>query len=69
MLGILAGSNVSAVLIGDESIQKRPMKRVTEPLKQKGALLIGRENGQYTPIAVQGSSLKGIHFQMPVASA
>lgn len=69
MLGILAGSNVSSVLIGDESIQKRPMKRVTDPLKQMGAKLIGRENGQFTPIAVEGTNLASIHYQMPVASA
>ena len=69
MLGILAGSSVSSVLIGDESIQKRPMKRVTEPLKKMGAKLIGRENGQYTPIAVEGAKLNAIHYKMPVASA
>ena len=69
MLGILAGSNISSVLIGDESIQKRPMKRVTDPLKQMGAKLIGRANGQYTPIAVEGTSLEAIHYKMPVASA
>ncbi len=69
MLGILAGSNISSVLIGDESIQKRPMKRVTEPLKQMGAKLIGRANGQYTPISVEGSNLQAIHYKMPVASA
>ncbi|MCM3358798.1 3-phosphoshikimate 1-carboxyvinyltransferase [Psychrobacillus sp. FSL W7-1457] len=69
MLGILAGSSISSVLIGDESIQKRPMKRVTEPLKQMGAKLIGRANGQYTPIAVEGTTLKAIHYKMPVASA
>ncbi|MFJ5772297.1 3-phosphoshikimate 1-carboxyvinyltransferase [Psychrobacillus sp. NPDC093180] len=69
MLGILAGSNVSSVLIGDESIQKRPMKRVTAPLKQMGAHFIGREDAQFTPIAVEGTKLKAIHYQMPVASA
>lgn len=69
MLGILAGSSVSSVLIGDESIQKRPMRRVTDPLKQMGSKLIGRENGQFTPIAVEGSKLKAIHYTMPVASA
>ncbi|WP_144511342.1 3-phosphoshikimate 1-carboxyvinyltransferase [Bacillus sp. FJAT-22090] len=69
MLGILAGSHVSSVLIGDESIQKRPMKRVTAPLKQMGAKLIGRENSQFTPIAVEGTNLKSIQYKMPVASA
>ncbi|SDN01532.1 3-phosphoshikimate 1-carboxyvinyltransferase [Psychrobacillus sp. OK028] len=69
MLGILAGSSGSSVLIGDESIQNRPMRRVTEPLKQMGAKLIGRENGQFTPIAVEGTNLQAIHYKMPVASA
>ncbi|MFJ7826250.1 3-phosphoshikimate 1-carboxyvinyltransferase [Psychrobacillus sp. NPDC096623] len=69
MLGILAGSSGSSVLIGDESIQKRPMRRVTDPLKQMGAKMIGRENGQFTPIAVEGTKLQAIHYKMPVASA
>lgn len=69
MLGILAGSSVSSVLIGDESIQKRPMRRVTDPLKQMSAKLIGRENGQFTPIAVEGTKLQAIHYKMSVASA
>lgn len=69
MLGILAGSSVSSVLIGDESIQKRPMRRVTDPLKQMNAKLIGRETGQFTPIAVEGTKLQAIHYTMPVASA
>lgn len=69
MLGILAGSSVSSVLIGDDSIQRRPMRRVTDPLKQMGANLIGRENGQFTPIAAEGKKLHAIEYTMPVASA
>lgn len=69
LLGLLAGSHISSVLIGDESIQKRPMRRVTDPLKQMGAKYIGRENGQYTPIAVEGTKLRAINYEMPVASA
>ena len=69
LLGLLAGSNISAVLMGDESIQKRPMRRVTNPLKQMGATFIGRENAAYTPIAVQGTKLNPITYEMPVASA
>ncbi|WP_391121746.1 3-phosphoshikimate 1-carboxyvinyltransferase [Psychrobacillus sp. L3] len=69
LLGILAGSNVSTILIGDESIQKRPMKRVTAPLKQMGAHFIGRDDAQYTPIAVDGKKLQAIRYKMPVASA
>ena len=69
MLGILAGSNIHSVLIGDESIAKRPMKRVIEPLREMGALISGRSGGQFTPLAVQGTKLKAIDYQMPVASA
>lgn len=69
MLGILAGSNLTTVLIGDESIQKRPMKRVTAPLKKMGAHFIGREDAQFTPIAVEGKKLQAIQYKMPVASA
>ena len=69
MLGILAGSGVHAVLVGDESIAKRPMKRVIEPLRQMGAHISGRNGGQFTPLAVQGSELTAIDYTMPVASA
>lgn len=69
MLGILAGSNVHSVLIGDESIARRPMKRVIGPLLEMGAQITGRSGGQFTPLAVQGKDLQGIDYQMPVASA
>ena len=69
LLGLLAGSKISAVLMGDESIQKRPMRRVTDPMKQMGANFIGRENAAFTPIAVQGTKLNPITYDMPVASA
>ncbi|NKZ30522.1 3-phosphoshikimate 1-carboxyvinyltransferase [Ureibacillus thermosphaericus] len=69
MLGILAGTNFHSVMTGDASIGKRPMGRVTNPLKQMGAKINGRENGQYTPIAIQGTALKAIDYTMPVASA
>lgn len=69
MLGILAGTSLHCVLTGDESIAKRPMRRVTDPLRQMGASIRGRENGQYTPLAIQGSPLVAIDYTMPVASA
>ncbi|EPD53168.1 3-phosphoshikimate 1-carboxyvinyltransferase [Paenisporosarcina sp. HGH0030] len=69
MLGILAGSNVHSVLVGDESIAKRPMKRVIEPLRQMGAQISGRSGGQFTPLAIQGTELTAIDYTMPVASA
>lgn len=69
MLGILAGSQLHTVMTGDASIGKRPMRRVIDPLREMGAKIAGRANGQYTPLAIQGSTLKGIDYTMPVASA
>lgn len=69
MLGILAGSKVHSVMTGDASIGKRPMRRVIDPLRQMGAHITGRADGQYTPLAIQGTTLQAIDYQMPVASA
>ncbi|UPW85355.1 3-phosphoshikimate 1-carboxyvinyltransferase [Lysinibacillus sp. Ag94] len=69
MLGILAGSTVHSVMTGDASIGKRPMRRVIDPLRQMGAQISGRANGQYTPLAIQGTALQAIDYHMPVASA
>ncbi|KGA99132.1 3-phosphoshikimate 1-carboxyvinyltransferase [Alkalihalobacillus alcalophilus ATCC 27647 = CGMCC 1.3604] len=69
MLGILATRPFHSVLIGDDSIAKRPMARVTNPLKQFGADIAGRDNGNYTPLSVRGGGTKGIDFHSPVASA
>jgi len=69
LAGVLASSEIATVMIGDESIQKRPMKRVTAPLKQMGASIIGRQDGNFTPLAIQGQTLQAIDYLMPVASA
>ncbi len=69
MLGILAGRPFFASLQGDQSIGKPPMTRVTIPLREMGALIDGRKNGEYAPLAIRGGNLKPIHYQMPVASA
>ena len=69
LLGILSGCPFHACLIGDESIAKRPMARVTNPLRQMGAKIDGRENGNYTPISIRGGNLQSINYESPVASA
>lgn len=69
LLGLLSGTNVHAVLSGDSSIAKRPMKRVINPLREMGAQITGRQDGQFAPLAVKGSQLSAIDYQMPVASA
>ena len=69
MMGILAGNNFESILVGDESIGKRPMKRVTDPLKSMGCIIDGKDDGNYTPIKINGGNLKNINYNMPVASA
>lgn len=69
MLGILAGTKIHTIMTGDASIGKRPMRRVVDPLRQMGAQIAGRNDGQYTPLAIQGTALSAIDYTMPVASA
>ncbi len=69
MLGILATRPFHSVVIGDESIAKRPMARVTDPLKQMGAKIDGRGEGNFTPLSVRGGGTNGILYNSPVASA
>ncbi|KYG32870.1 3-phosphoshikimate 1-carboxyvinyltransferase [Alkalihalobacillus trypoxylicola] len=69
MLGILATLPFHSIVIGDESIAKRPMSRVTKPLKELGAKIDGRDEGNYTPLSIRGGKTKGIHYHSPVASA
>lgn len=69
MLGILSGTGLHTVMTGDASIGKRPMRRVADPLRLMGAQIAGREQGQFTPLAIQGTKLQAIDYTMPVASA
>jgi 3-phosphoshikimate 1-carboxyvinyltransferase len=69
LTGILATQPFHAVLEGDESIAKRPMRRVIGPLRQMGAKIDGRKDGEFTPISIRGGELTGIDYQSPVASA
>ena len=67
MLGILAGQTFSATLTGDSSLRRRPMRRVTEPLKQMGADIAERGDG--LPLTIRGGKLRGLTYTSPVASA
>ncbi|WP_018660400.1 3-phosphoshikimate 1-carboxyvinyltransferase [Heyndrickxia acidiproducens] len=69
MLGILAGRPFHSVIIGDDSIAKRPMNRVTKPLAMMGAEIDGRDHGNLTPLAIRGGALHAIDYKMPVESA
>jgi len=66
--GILAGQPFASELIGDESLSRRPMKRVIEPLTQMGAE-IHAANGDRAPLRINGAELHGIDYSPPVASA
>lgn len=67
--GILSGQNFTSTLTGDASIQKRPMKRILEPLSQMGANVSSEANSGCAPLIFSPGKLKGIHYFSPVASA
>lgn len=69
LLGVLAGQKFHSTLTGDETIRRRPMGRVIEPLKKMGAAIHGRQRDTLAPLTVIGKELKGITYEMPVASA
>jgi len=67
--GLLAGQAFDVELKGDESLSKRPMKRVTNPLSEMGAKVETAEGGK-PPLKIHGNQkLTGIHYTMPMASA
>ena len=69
MAGILAGQQFDSELIGDESLNKRPMERVAEPLRRMGAVITTAAGGR-PPLKIKGGqTLRGIEYPMPVASA
>ena len=67
--GILSGQNFTSTLTGDASIQKRPMKRIMEPLGQMGADITSVHGNNCAPLSIKGKPLKGIHYHSPIASA
>ena len=68
LAGILAGQSFTSKLTGDDSLQRRPMKRVIAPLLEMGADIHGREDN-FAPLEIRGTKLKAIDYQMPLASA
>lgn len=69
MSGLLAGQSFSTELFGDESLSKRPMNRVALPLREMGAVIDTGEGGR-PPLKISPTeNLKGIHYDLPVASA
>ena len=66
--GILAGQNFTTRISGDESLQKRPMRRIMVPLTQMGARIEAIEEN-YPPLTIHGGNLRPIRYELPVASA
>ena len=67
--GILAGQSFECTLTGDASIQKRPMRRIMEPLSMMGARLVSVNGNDCAPLRITGAPLHGIHYHSKVASA
>ena len=69
LAGLMAGQTFSVEMTGDESLSKRPMRRVTDPLATMGALIYSTASGT-PPLKIQGNQqLHSIHYPMPIASA
>ncbi|KXT79076.1 3-phosphoshikimate 1-carboxyvinyltransferase [Streptococcus sp. DD13] len=68
--GLLAGQDFSATMFGDDSLSKRPMDRVTIPLREMGVTISGQTERDLPPLTITGNpQLKPIHYRLPVASA
>ncbi len=62
------GQAFNTKLTGDDSLQKRPMKRIVGPLREMGADIRARDDN-FAPLEIHGAKLKAIDYQMPMASA
>jgi 3-phosphoshikimate 1-carboxyvinyltransferase len=70
LVGFVAGQPFWTLLTGDESLRRRPMKRVAEPLTRMGATIVGRSDGGRLPLAVRGAERpRAIAYDTPIASA
>jgi len=68
--GVLTGTDFEVEMFGDDSLSKRPMDRVTLPLKKMGVTISGQTERDLPPLHLKGTkSLKPIHYELPIASA
>jgi 3-phosphoshikimate 1-carboxyvinyltransferase len=68
LAGVLAGQSFDSTLTGDSSLRRRPMRRVIAPLRLMGARIEAREDN-LAPLEIYGTTLRAIHYTLPVASA
>ncbi len=69
LAGLLSGQRFFSVLTGDQYLCNRPMGRVTRPLRSMGATIMGRQDVNFPPLAVQGGALRSINHRPEKASA
>jgi 3-phosphoshikimate 1-carboxyvinyltransferase len=69
MAGVLAGQTFESRLVGDASLSKRPMDRIIAPLREMGADIVAEGPENTPPLRIRGGNLRGIKYQMPIASA
>ncbi len=67
--GLLAAQPFLSVVTGDRYLRRRPMGRVIEPLTRMGASILARDGNRLPPLCIRGGELRGIRYDMPVASA
>ena len=68
IMGAAAGFDIAATFTGDASLRGRPMNRVMKPLREMGALFLGRSNGRL-PLTLKGGGLRRIEYRLPEPSA
>ena len=68
LAGLLSGRDFLSVLVGDESLSARPMRRVLDPLAAMGAHVDGRDGGARAPIVIRGGGLRGMRHELATAS-
>ncbi|MDF1661875.1 MAG: 3-phosphoshikimate 1-carboxyvinyltransferase [Planctomycetota bacterium] len=73
LAGLLSPQHFYSVLTGTPQLRSRPMGRIANPLREMGAIILGRKGGLLAPLTLAGTSqspqLRGIRYEMPVASA
>lgn len=69
LAGVLAGHPFLSILTGDDYLRRRPMARVLDPLREMGALALGRAEDTRPPLVVRGGSLRALSWTLSVASA
>lgn len=69
LMGFLSSCKGFFVLYGDKYLCSRPMRRVADPLREIGANIDGRNNGNYAPLGIRGETLKAFHYESKIASA